>query len=125
MKRSVILLVDDEAIILMSLKMELKRRYKQYTIDTVLNAEQALDVLAEKSDKIAIVISDWLLPGMKGDELMINLNDNYPEIKKIIVTGQAPDEVLLDINERANLDSYILKPWNSTNLFSILDPLLE
>lgn len=124
MNRSVILLVDDEAIILLSLKMELMRRYKQYTIETVLNAEHALDVLDKKSDSIILVVSDWFLPGIKGDALLIYINDNYPEIKKILVTGQAPDSVLRGLKQLANLDSYILKPWKCNELFSILDPLL-
>ena len=124
MNKLEILLVDDEAIILLSLKMELKRRYKQYTIHTVLNAELALDMLAQKGDKIALVISDWLLPGIKGDELLIHVNTHYPEIKKILVTGQAPDDVLSGIIELAGLDSCISKPWNSNELFSFLDPLL-
>jgi DNA-binding NtrC family response regulator len=125
MNRFEILLVDDEAIILLSLKMELKRRYKKYTIHTVLNAEHAIDILTQKGDSIALVISDWLLPGIKGDELLIHVNTHYPEIKKILITGQAPDDVLSKIKELAGLDLYIPKPWNSNELFSFLDPLLK
>ncbi len=124
MNRLEILLVDDEAIILLSLKMELKRRYKQYTIHTTLNAEHAFDILTQKGNIIALIISDWLLPGIKGDELLIHVNTHYPEIKKVLISGQAPDDVLSDIKELAGLDSYISKPWNSNELFSILDPLL-
>ena len=99
MHRLEILLVDDEAIILLSLKMELKRRYKQYTIHTALNAEHALDILVQKGDSIALVISDWLLPGIKGDELLIHVNTHYPEIKKVLISGQVPDNVLTQIKE--------------------------
>ena len=62
-----------------------------------MNAEEALSILAELSHAgidVSLVISDWMMPGMKGDEFLIHAHKLYPNIKSIMVTGHADHEAI-------------------------------
>jgi PAS domain S-box-containing protein len=56
------------------------------------------------------------MPGMKGDELLIQLHDRYPKMLKIMLTGQASAEAVGRVVNAANLYRYIAKPWDETDL---------
>ena len=42
-----------------------------------------------------IIVSDWLMPGMKGDEFLIQVHQKFPHIVKVLLTGQADSEAIL------------------------------
>ena len=93
-----ILCVDDEQVILKSLTDQLKTHFgRAYLYETALNGEEALEVLddlVEEGVKTLLVISDWLMPGMKGDELIIEVHKRFPRTAKVILTGQAEELAL-------------------------------
>ena len=125
MKEKCILLVDDEAIILMALKMECKKRYKQSDVITALNAEQALQYLEqEEKHKEYIVISDYQMPGMNGDTFLRRVMKEYPGSVLILLTGQAPDQTIQSMKKELNLKACLQKPWRVNDLYEALDPLL-
>jgi CheY-like chemotaxis protein len=109
-----ILCVDDEAIIVISIKQELKARYADgYIYETALNAEDALDLLGQLKSEgvdVALVISDWLMPGMKGDELLRRVKESG-DAKTILVTGQADSAVLDALIRDGVADEVVRKPW--------------
>ena len=79
----VIICVDDEAAILDSLKDQLKRQYPGCTIEMAESGEEALELLAElhhENSPVALVISDQIMPGMKGDQLLTQIHQKYPEV---------------------------------------------
>lgn len=125
MNDTCLLLVDDEAIILMALKMECKKRYKQSEVITALNAEQALQCLAENKDKQHVIISDYQMPGMKGDEFLRKVTQEYPDSILIMLTGQAPDEVLKTLNKELRLRACLRKPWLAKELYAVLDTVMQ
>jgi len=120
MSKPAILCVDDEKMILVSLKEELKRNFGDfYTIETVESGEEALELIDEfKQDavELPIVIADQLMPGMKGDELLINVHQQLPKTLKILLTGQAGAEAVGNAVNYAKLYRYISKPWQETDL---------
>lgn len=115
-----ILLVDDEPIILESLAEDLLRNFGQdCQIEAAESGEEALEVLEElQSDglEIAVVISDQVMPGLKGDELLSQIHIQYPNILKIMLTGQASVDAVGNAVNSANLYRYIAKPWNAIDL---------
>lgn len=120
MRKPVILCVDDEKIILSSLKEQLKRRFgEDYGVETVENGEEALELLGElRGDAIdlPVVIADQIMPGMKGDELLRSIHSALPRTKKIMLTGQANADAVGSAVNYANLYRYIAKPWQETDL---------
>lgn len=118
-KRKVILCVDDEPMILKSLKIELTQVYGDtYTIELAESGEEALEILEElslkKSDTL-LVISDWLMPNMKGDEFLMKVHKDYPTIGKIMLSGQADPKAIERVRSQA-MGAFISKPWNKEGL---------
>ncbi len=120
MNRLVILAVDDEPMVLESLTEELERTFGQdYDIEAAESAEEALEIideLTQEGSEVAIIVSDHLMPGMKGDELLIKIHHQYPSSLKIMLTGQADVNEVGNAVNSANLYRYIAKPWDANDL---------
>lgn len=124
MSKPVILCVDDERMVLDSLRTQLAAEFgNAYTYEAAEDAEEALDVIRELYDEethVILIISDWLMPGIKGDELLIRIHKQYPNVIKIMLTGQA-DEVAIDrAKEQANLHCCLSKPWLESDLLETI-----
>jgi len=119
-----ILIVDDEAIILLALKNDLKQYFgEKYSIETALSAEEGfgvIDDLSANGVKIIVIISDWLMPGMKGDEFLIKVKRSNPDIITIMITGHADAEAITRAKMEAGLAACINKPWSSEQLFTVI-----
>lgn len=117
--KGAILCVDDEAIILVTLKQELRSRFKdEFIYETALNAGEALEIIDDLSrDGIPLkaIISDWLMPGIKGDEFLRTVHRRFPEIKSIILTGHGNLEILADLRT-TGLVALLQKPWKNEEL---------
>ena len=121
MRKPVILCVDDEVVVLNSLKIQLKKEFGDaYLYEVAENADEALEILQEiqeeeKSD-ILVIVSDWLMPGIKGDEFLILVNQKYPKIVKVLLTGQADEVAIARVKEQGNLHRCLYKPWDRKEL---------
>ncbi len=122
--RPAILVVDDEAIVALSLKRELLDEFGgRFLIETALNADEAIAVVDElvgDGVKVILIISDWLMPGMKGDEFLAVTKDKYPETHCIIVSGQADPAAIERARDRVVLDAFIKKPWIRQHLLDVV-----
>lgn len=120
MNKPIIICVDDEQTVLDSLKIALKKATEnEYLIETALGAEEALELLSELLEdeyEVVLVISDYIMPGMKGDELLKRIHAISPKTIKIMLTGQAEIEVVGNAIKYAKLYRYIAKPWQSDDL---------
>ncbi|MEG4630484.1 adenylate/guanylate cyclase domain-containing protein [Microcoleus sp. AR_TQ3_B6] len=120
MSRQVIICVDDERIVLRSLKAELQEALgNDYTIEIAEGGEEALELieeLLEDGDEVLLIISDHIMPDMKGDELLKQAHIILPKSIKIMLTGQADIEAIGNAINSANLYRYITKPWQSEDL---------
>lgn len=126
LKKAFIVCVDDDRTILMSLRAQLRHWYKdQYNIEIAESAEEGLELiqeLLEDGEDIRAVISDWLMPGMRGDEFLIHLHQQHPQLTKIMLTGHVDPEAIQRTLELANLSSCINKPWTQEDFFRALPP---
>ncbi len=120
MEKLYVLFVDDETTVLNSIRHELSAELgPEYVIETADSAELALEIFDELRDdgrEIAVVVSDQLMPRMKGDEFLIRIHRFAPEIKKILLTGQASAEAVGNAVNHAGLYNFIAKPWRQGDL---------
>jgi len=120
MKKSVILCIDDEKIVLTSLKAQLKINFgREYNIETVENGIEALIIvnkLIRDGISLPVVIVDQIMPNMKGDEVLSKIHKISPYTNKIMLTGQADTEEIGHAVNNAHLYRYISKPWDFTDL---------
>lgn len=124
MSKPVILCVDDEKVILDSLKVQIKKAFNDaFVYETAESADEALELIEELQDEemaILVIVSDWLMPGMKGDELLARIHQKYPKIVKIMLTGQADLEAITKAKDVADLHSCLYKPWHSQDLIETI-----
>jgi len=119
-KIPVIVCVDDERTVLNSLQTELMNALgDDYLIEPAesgLDALEIIEELLEDGIELPVVISDQIMPGIKGDELLTRIHAIAPKTLTILLTGQADAEAIGKAVNSANLYRYIPKPWESTDL---------
>jgi adenylate cyclase len=115
-----IVCVDDERIILSGLKDQLRSRFGgALKIELAESGEEGLEVLEElrgRGVEVPVVISDQLMPGMKGDEFLAKVHGIDPRIRTILLTGQATAEAVGEAVNKAQLYRFIAKPWSEEDL---------
>jgi len=120
MFEKVILCIDDESIVLDSLKEQIQQGFKgDYIVETAESGDEAMEILNELSEEgkiIQIVIADFIMPGMKGDALLSKIHNQKPAAKTILLTGQASIEGVSNAVNNANLYRFISKPWEKDDL---------
>ena len=118
--RKVIICVDDEKIVLDSLKSLLRKEFSdEYDFEFAESGEEAIEIIEdfiEEGVDIPVIISDQIMPGMKGDVFLCKVENISPDSLKILLTGQASAESIGNAVNNANLFRYIPKPWNNQDL---------
>jgi len=122
--KAVILCVDDEVTILKTIKKQLKNTFKDmYDYEMAENADEAIEIIEELTNEdipIVLIVSDWLMPGMKGDEFLIQIHKEFPDVIKIMLTGHADEAAIRRAIEQANLATCLYKPLNTEELIQAI-----
>jgi diguanylate cyclase (GGDEF)-like protein len=128
-KKEVIVCVDDEEGVLRVLRAQLGARFgHECQVLTARSGDEAValfDELAREGEQIALVVADQIMPGMKGVELLEIVDRRLPSTMKILLTGQAGLDAVIDAINRAHLNQYIGKPWDETALLLGVENLLR
>jgi signal transduction histidine kinase len=118
--KKVILCVDDEKMVLTSLKAQLKRGLgPDYVIETAESGEEALEIVDEiqtEGADLPLIISDQIMPGCKGDDLLIIIQKRLPKSLSIMLTGHATAEAIGRALNYGKLYRYIAKPWDEVDM---------
>lgn len=124
MSNCVILCVDDEQMVLKSLEGQLMREFgEEYAIELAESGEEALELMEELSVdgyQTLVIVSDWLMPEMKGDEFLIQSHRKFPNVLKLMLTGQADPAAIERSRNEANLYRQIDKPWDVAELIEAI-----
>jgi len=127
MNEPIILCVDDEAIILLALRQGLRPLLAEgYRLETALGGESALAFLSKLEDaerQLVVVISDWRMPEMSGDELLRKVRIMYPNAKLILLTGYADREQVQALDAEISLVAIFQKPCDIQILASTINGL--
>ena len=129
MSKPVIVCVDDEKFILDSLRTTLSEAFgENYLIEIAEDGADALEVVKEllaDGREVPVVISDYVMPQMRGDELLRHIQIISQKTLKIMLTGQANIEGVTNAVNEADLYRFISKPWNNSQLVQIVEKAVQ
>ncbi len=111
-----ILLVDDEVRVLDGYRRGLRRKYK---LDTASSGQEALDLL--NNNEYAVVIADMRMPGMSGLELLTEIRRLCPDTARIMLTGNADQQTVIDAVNQGKVYRFLTKPCASTTMESAIE----
>ena len=118
-----VVLVDDEELVLDSLRSFLELE-TEYRVESFTQPDKAV-AWAGNGGSADVVVSDILMPGIDGVELLRRFAELQPHAPRILLTGYADkDSALRAIND-VGLFQYIEKPWDNANLLIVLRNALE
>ncbi|MFO8056173.1 MAG: response regulator [bacterium] len=107
-----VLMVDDEANVLRSLKRIL--RPEPYKIVTAESGEEALEYI--RKNYVNMIISDQRMPGISGIQLLESAREISPDTIRIILTGYSDLKAAEDAINRVQIYRFLSKPWNDEDL---------
>ena len=125
-----ILLVDDEFIILESLKIQVQRIVGDLDIriETASSGEEALEIIDDlKADliELRLIICDYNLGDMNGEEVLMRVREKFPLVNQAILTGQA-NLTLNQSNDTASNSIVLMdKPWDYADLIRLLSKVFH
>lgn len=119
-RRSRILLVDDEAEILVALTDLLE---DEFDILVSTDPEEALELLRGASD-VAVIVSDQRMPGMTGDQFLHKARE-ISDANGILLTGYADLAAVVSALNQGHIRFYAHKPWESDGLRAMVREVSE
>ncbi len=106
-----ILYVDDEQNNLVSFKATFRIKYN---VHTAISGEDAIKIL--RANPIDIIITDQRMPNMTGVEFLESILEEYPDPMRILLTGYADLNAVIDAVNKGKIFHYLTKPWNEEEL---------
>ncbi len=123
MEKKTIRCFDYEKVILSRLKSQLRSALgTRFNIEAADSPSEGLEIVEDysKEGEVHIIASDWLMPGMKGDEFLKGVHAKYPNIVNIMLSGQVDEKTISGAFEKANLFKCLKKPWKRDELVTVV-----
>ena len=131
MKLPYIIIVDDDEQVLRAIQRDMRNEYREdYKIAATESAREAIDLVKElklKNEAVALFISDQRMPEMEGIAFLEEVNEFFPEAKKVLLTAYSDIEAAIKAINKVKLDYYLLKPWQppEEKLIPVVNDLLD
>src|SRR5712675_1709577 len=109
LQRAGVLLVDDDEALLAAMKRLLHP--DGLHVVTAVSGERALAILEEEADTFGAVISDYAMPGMTGAELLRTIRLRWPDLRRVLATGNADLTAAARAVNEGQPSHLITKPW--------------
>ena len=124
-----IICVDDQQEVLDSVMRDLRPLASHVRLEeasSVADCMQLIDQIDEAGDHVALVISDQVMPGETGTELLgrIAADRRFAKTRKVLLTGQASHADTINAINDGHIDNYIEKPWQAEKLVAVVKRLL-
>ncbi len=123
-----VLCVDDEAILLLALTRGLRADLGAgVCVDGAASAEDAfaaMEELSERSVEVQVVVSDLIMPGMRGDDFLREVHRSRPGIRTILLTGLPDGEEEEALRREIGLFASLTKPCNNAKLARLIKEAL-
>ena len=124
-----IICVDDQQEVLDSVMRDLRPLTSHVRLEeasSVADCMQLIDQIDEDGDHVALAISDQVMPGETGTELLgrIAADRRFGKTRKVLLTGQATHADTINAINDGHIDNYIEKPWQPEKLLAVVKRLL-
>jgi thioredoxin reductase (NADPH) len=129
--RTAILTVDDDPGVSRAVARDLRQRYGgRYRIVRAESGAAALGALRElrlRGDEVALILADYRMPQMNGNEFLERAIGIYPAARRVLLTAYQDTEAAIEAINLIDLDYYLLKPWDppEEKLYPVIDAQLE
>ncbi|MBE7383467.1 MAG: FAD-dependent oxidoreductase [Leptolyngbya sp. SIO1E4] len=131
MDKPVILTIDDDPAVLQAIARDLRKQYgdrfRIVRADSGATALEALQQLKLRGNTVALFLADQRMPEMSGVEFLEQASELFPAAKRALLTAYADTNAAIDSINKAQLDYYLLKPWDppEEKLYPVLDDLIH
>ncbi|MEZ4721667.1 MAG: response regulator [Flavobacteriales bacterium] len=115
-----VLYVDDEQTNLFSFKASFRR---DFSITTVDSGDEAIKMM--ESQRFHLIVSDQRMPGMTGIELFQKIKVSHPDPIRVLLTGYADINAVIDAINKGEVYRYMTKPWNADEVKNIIRSAYE
>jgi two-component system sensor histidine kinase/response regulator len=119
-----IVCVDDERSILSGLQQQLLTEFgDKYIFEFAASGDEALEIIEDQINvgrNIPLVITDQMMPGMKGDELIEKIKLVSPDTNCVLLTGYAHSDIIKELQEKQILKC-LSKPWDRQDIIDVVN----
>jgi FixJ family two-component response regulator len=125
-----IICVDDDPMINLLLNFQLNKIVNSSTtcIETYSNPKEIysqIENFISIGVKPILLIVDYQMPEMNGDELIIKVKEKYPNIPCVMLSGQANAIAINQLKKDKLLSEFIEKPWNEETLATVVNSYID
>lgn len=106
-----LLIIDDELEVTLALERQFKRKYR---VLKAVSAQEALTIL--ETQPVQVIVSDQRMPEITGVEFFSMVKDRFPLTMRILLTGYADIQAVVDAINKGDVYKYISKPWRNDEL---------
>ncbi|NVK28162.1 MAG: response regulator transcription factor [Flavobacteriia bacterium] len=121
MSSAKILLVDDEPILLKAVEFKLQKEGLE--VITATSGEEAIEKL-QGTQSYDLIISDVMMPGLSGIELLKIVKEKDESMKVLLLTGLKTEDTVVDAFD-LGADDFMTKPFNPKELVLRVKKLLK
>lgn len=110
-----ILYLDDEEPNLFSFKAAFRREFEVHTCDEPHQAVRMMD-----DHEFHVVLSDQRMPRISGVEFFELIMPDHPDVSRVLVTGYADTDAVVDAINKGQVYRFVSKPWNEEELRGVI-----
>jgi response regulator RpfG family c-di-GMP phosphodiesterase len=115
-----VLYVDDEVHNLTAFKAGFRRMFNVFTAESAIEGRKILD-----AEDIHVIITDQRMPVTTGIEFLESIIPYYPEPIRILLTGYADINAVIDAINKGQVYKYVQKPWTEDDLKNNIEKAFE
>jgi len=119
--KDIVLLVDDDDNVLHGLARALRRQ--PYQIYTSRSGDEAIAIL--KAHDVDVIVADEHMPGISGSDLLAWVAEHFPNVVRIVLTGQATAETAIRAINRGAVYQFLTKPCDQLRMAITIRKALE
>ena len=120
--RETILVVDDEETVRTAVRRILQK--SGYRVIVAESGAEALELLAANGTQVALVLTDMVMPGIGGRQLIEMLTHSHPAVRIVGMSGYTDDETLR-LGKLAGEHAFVAKPFTVGELTATIRGVLD